>query len=142
MRTMDDDERRGFLLHGTRTGHLAVTREDGHPHVTPVWFVLDGDDVIFTTAKQGLKGRCLARDGRVGLSVDDAAPPYSFVVVRGTVELSDDPAAKRTWATRIAARYMGEDQADAFGQRNSGDDEWLCRLVPERIVAQADVSAW
>lgn len=142
MRTMDDEERRAFLLHGTRTGHLAVTREDGQPHVTPVWFVLDGDDVVFTTAKEGLKGRRLARDGRAGLSVDDAAPPYSFVVVRGTVELTDDPDAKSTWATRIAARYMGQDQAEAFGRRNSGDDEWLCRLTPERIVAQADVSAW
>lgn len=142
MLTMDDQERRAFLLHGTRTGHLAVALEDGQPHVTPVWFVLDGDDVVFTTAKDGVKGRSLARDGRAGLSVDDAAPPYSFVVVRGTVELSDDPAAKREWATRIAARYMGEDQADAFGQRNSGDDEWLCRLNPERIVAEADVSSW
>ncbi len=142
MPPMDDDECRAFLLHGTRTGHLAVTREDGQPHVTPVWFVLDGDDIVFTTAKEGLKGRCLARDGRAGLSVDDAAPPYSFVVVRGTVELSDEPGAKRTWATRIAARYMGQDQAEAFGERNSGDDEWLCRLTPERTIAEARVSAW
>lgn len=142
MARMDDAERREFLLHGTRTGHLAVTREDGQPHVTPVWFVLDGDDIVFTTAKEGLKGRCLARDGRAGLSVDDAAPPYSFVVVRGSVELSDDPAAKRTWATRIAARYMGEAQAEAFGERNSGDDEWLCRLTPERTIAEAAISAW
>lgn len=142
MRTMDDEERREFLLHGTRTGHLAVARADGQPHVTPVWFSLDGDDVVFTTAKDGLKGRCLDRDGRAGLSVDDGAPPYSFVVVRGTVELSDDPTAKRTWATRIAARYMGEDQAAAFGERNSGDDEWLCRLTPQRVVAQAAVSSW
>lgn len=142
MREMLAEERRAFLLHKTRTGHLAVSLEGGRPHVTPIWFELDGDDVVFTTAKSGVKGRRLEADGRAALSVDDASPPYSFVVVRGTVELSDDPDDKLLWATRIAARYMGRSQADAFGERNSGDDEWLCRLRPDRIVAQADVSGW
>ena len=46
MPPMSDDEIRSFLSAGTRTGKLATTRRDGRPHVTPIWFVLDGDDVI------------------------------------------------------------------------------------------------
>ena len=38
------------MSEGTRTGKAAVTRADGAPHVTPIWFVLDGDDLVFNTA--------------------------------------------------------------------------------------------
>jgi hypothetical protein len=67
MRTMSDEERRSFLLEGTRTAKVGVTR-------------------------------------------------------------------------RVSARYMGEDLADRFADRNSGLGEVLVRIVAERIVAQADVS--
>ena len=49
VRDMSDDERRDFLTDGTRTGKLATVRPDGRPHVAPIWFVLDGDDVVFMT---------------------------------------------------------------------------------------------
>jgi hypothetical protein len=33
-----------FLSEGNRTGKLATVQAEGRPHVTPIWFVLDGDD--------------------------------------------------------------------------------------------------
>ena len=56
---MTDAQWREFVMSGTRTGKLAVTRADGRPHVTPLWFVLDGDDVVFTTYASGVKARSL-----------------------------------------------------------------------------------
>ena len=53
MAQMSDAEWREFVMAGTRTGKLAVTRKDGSPHVTPVWFALDGDDVVLTTYHTG-----------------------------------------------------------------------------------------
>jgi len=41
---------REFISKGTLTGKLATVRKDGRPHVTPVWFVLDGDEIVFTTS--------------------------------------------------------------------------------------------
>src|SRR5688500_1967278 len=102
---MDDDRRRAFLAHGTRTAKLATTRADGRPHVAPIWFVLDGDDVVFTTAETSVKGRTLQRDPRVAMVVDDERPPFAFVLVEGVAELSTDPEDLLRWATRIGARY-------------------------------------
>ena len=34
-------------------------------------------------------------------------PPFSFVVLQGRATVSEDLGEMRTWATRIAARYMG-----------------------------------
>ena len=42
MEEMTPAERRAFLQAGGRTGTLATVRPDGRPHVTPIWFVLDG----------------------------------------------------------------------------------------------------
>jgi PPOX class probable F420-dependent enzyme len=141
---MSDDEARAFLSEGTRTGKLATTRADGRPHLAPIWFVLDDDGtIVFNTGADTVKGKTIARDPRVSLCVDDDRPPFSFVVVEGTVECSDDLEEMLPWATRIAARYMGDDQAEAFGRRNAVAGELLVRLRPAnvtKIIGLADLS--
>ena len=48
-RAMTTKEIRAFLSHGTRTANVATSLPDGQPHVMPVWFVLDGEELVFTT---------------------------------------------------------------------------------------------
>ena len=73
---MLSDEQKAFLLHGTRTGKLATVRKDGSPHVAPIWFVLDGDTLIFNTGEDTVKGASIRRDPRIALCVDDETPPW------------------------------------------------------------------
>ena len=137
---MGDEERRTFLSFGTRTGKLATVRPDGRPHVQPIWFVLDGDDLVFLTGATTVKGRNLRRDPRASLVVDDETPPFAYVRVDGRVELSEDPDVMLEWSTRIARRYMGASQADAYGRRNAVPGELLVRLVPAHTVTEAGVA--
>ncbi|WP_204342864.1 PPOX class F420-dependent oxidoreductase [Micromonospora terminaliae] len=137
---MSDDQWRAFVTAGTRTGKLATVRADGSPHVVPVWFVLDGDDLIFNTGSSSVKGRNLVRDPRAALTVDEEQPPYAFVTVRGTVTIIDDPVESLPWSTRIAARYMGADRADEYGRRNAVPGELLVRLRAEQVVAFAGIA--
>lgn len=137
---MTDDERRAFLMHETRTGKLATTRLDGRPHVAPIWFVLDGDDLIFNTGGDSLKAKSLRRDGRVAITVDHEEPPYAFVLIEGTATISEDPDELLKWATNIGGRYMGADRAEEFGQRNGVPGELLVRVTPTNIVAKKGVS--
>ena len=142
MKEMSKAEAYEFLAAGTRTGKLATVRADGRPHVAPIWFVLDGEDLIFNTWHTSVKGKNLVRDGRVALTVDEAIPPYAFVIVEGTVEITDDDLAEsKQWATRIGARYMGADQAEAFGERNGVPGELLVRIKVNKIVAQKELAA-
>jgi PPOX class probable F420-dependent enzyme len=141
METMTDAEWRDFVMTGTRTGKVAVTRADGRPHVSPVWFVLDGDDVVFTTAETGVKGRALARDPRAAMCVDDDRPPYSFVLIEGEATLSSDLDELLGWATVLGGRYMGADRAKEFGERNGVPGEVLVRLRVGRVIAQRDIAA-
>jgi len=137
---MSRDERREFLLTGTRTAKVATVRRDGQPHVTPIWFVMDGDELVFTTGRSSVKGRALLRDGRICLCVDDERPPYAFVMIDGTVTLLDDLEQLRYWATRIGARYMGEERAEEYGARNGVPGELMVRVRPTHVVTEAEVA--
>ena len=56
---------REFILASpARTAKLAVVRADGSPHVAPVWADLDGDQVVFMTSADTVKGKaiCVIRE--------------------------------------------------------------------------------
>jgi PPOX class probable F420-dependent enzyme len=138
---MTEAQWRVFLSEGTRTGKLATTRADGRPHVAPIWFLLDGDDLVFSTGANSVKGRTMARDNRVALCVDDERRPYSFALVEGSATLSEDLAQVRDWATRIAARYVSADLAEVYGARKGGvPGELLVRVRIEKVVAVASLT--
>ncbi|MFZ3468670.1 PPOX class F420-dependent oxidoreductase [Streptomyces sp. 4.24] len=143
VKKMTQEEWREFVSHATRTGKLATVREDGSPHIAPIWFVLDGDSFLFNTGKDTVKGRNLARDGRVSLCVDDERPPFSYVVLQGRAEITDhadDPDGLLAWATRIGARYMGQERAEAFGRRNAVPGELLVRVRIDKVISAADIA--
>jgi PPOX class probable F420-dependent enzyme len=139
-RRMDEREWRAFVSEGTRTGKLATVRADGRPHVVPIWFVLDGDDLVFNTGAGSVKGRSLRRDPRVCVCVDDERPPFAFAMVEGTASLSEDLDELRRTATLIGARYMGQKRAEEFGRRNAVPGELVVRVTPTRVLAQSDIT--
>ncbi|GAB3973585.1 PPOX class F420-dependent oxidoreductase [Actinoallomurus acanthiterrae] len=138
--TMTENEWRDFVSTGTRTGKAAVVKADGTPHVTPIWFVLDGPDLLFNTHESGVKGKALRRDPRISISVDDQTPPYTFVSLWGEASLSEDVDEVRRWATVIGGRYMGADRAEEYGARNGAPGEYLVRVRITKVVAQRDIA--
>lgn len=141
MKEMSPEEVRAFLASGTRTAKLATVRADGRPHVAPVWFALDGDDVVFMTWHESVKGRSLLRDGRTTLIVDDETFPYSFVMIEGTATASTGEDDRRQWSRRIAERYVPSDLVDEYARRNAVEGELVVRVVPRRVVARAAMAA-
>ena len=140
-RAMTEEEWRSFVSEGTRTGKLATVRDDGSATVVPVWFVLDTDGTfVFMTGSNTAKGKAMRRDPRVALLVDDERPPFSFVLVRGEVTISDDLEAMLPWSIRIATRYMGGESGEEFGRRNAVAGEVLVRLSPRTVIATAAVA--
>jgi PPOX class probable F420-dependent enzyme len=140
-RPMTKEEYTAFLGEGTRTGKLATVGKDGRPHVVPIWFVVDGDDLVFMTGESTVKGKHMARDPRVALSVDHQEPPFSFVTVEGTVTLEPYSPAMLAWSIRIAERYVGKELAEAFGKRNAVPGELLVRVTPTKVLAMMDMVA-
>jgi PPOX class probable F420-dependent enzyme len=137
-----------FLTQGTFTGKLATVRKEGGSHVVPIWFVLDnerssGDEIgniVFTTGDMSAKAKNIKKDNRVSICVDDQIPPFSFVTISGTAKIypyRQDEVLM--WATKIAERYMGKENADEYG---SGGGSVLIRITPGRIIGEKDTAGW
>jgi PPOX class probable F420-dependent enzyme len=108
--------------------------------VAPVWIDLDGDDIVFMTSGETVKGKAILRDPRVALCWDDEQPPFSFVVVTGTATTSVIDADLSYWAARIGGRYMGSGRAEEYGRRNAVPPEMVVSVQPTHIVAKVDVA--
>jgi PPOX class probable F420-dependent enzyme len=139
-----------FLMQGTFTGKLGTIKKDGSSHVVPFWFVLDNrnsrgqiGDIILTTGDTSVKAQNIQRDNRVSICVDDQIPPFSFVTIFGSAKIQ--PYKQKEvlkWATKIAERYMGKNNAEAYGKRNSEEGLVLVRIKPTRIIAEKDIASW
>lgn len=142
MKKMTRDECLAFLMAEPRTGKIATVRPDGRPHVAPIWFILDGETMIFTTWHTSVKANNLRRNPWISLTVDDETPPYAYVKVDGTAEFFGDLDDLRQWATRIAGRYMGDELAEAYGQRNGVEGELLLRVTITALSGEKDIAGW
>lgn len=131
-----------FLKAGPYLGHLATVREDGRPHVASIWYIVDGEDILFTTWRTSVKGRNLQRTGYAAMDVTDGVPPFTAVQVEGPVEMveDDDRALIRHWAGVIGGRYMGQDRAGEFAVRNSTEGEFLYRMRPVKFSGIAAIT--
>lgn len=142
MENMTQEEIRSFLMDSVRTGKLASVRADGRPHVTPIWYVFDGEYLFFNTWHESVKAKNILREGQVSICVDEEQPPFAFVIIEGNAEAIEVTAEERVaWATKIGGRYMGQDKAEQFGKRNGVEGELLIRVTPSKIIAKKNVSA-
>jgi PPOX class probable F420-dependent enzyme len=141
MASVTDPAVHTFLTEGTRTGKLAYTNAAGRVLVAPIWYIVEDGDLIFNTGQDTVKGKFLVRERQATICVDLEQPPYAFVQVQGNAELSNDPEELLRTATAIAARYVGPDRADEFGQRNGVPGELVVRLRPTKVLAAFDMIA-
>ena len=141
MNAMSEEQWRCLLSEATRTGKLTTVRKDGRAHSVPVWFVLDGRDIVFMTGANPLKARNIARDARVTLTCDSEVFPYDVAAVEGTARIEQlSTQALLPISTRFARCYVPADRAEAFGRRNAVDGEELARLTPTRVFSAQGVS--
>jgi PPOX class probable F420-dependent enzyme len=95
------------FLHEQRFAVLGTTNENGSAHLTVMWYVLEGDEIMFNTAAGRKKPDNLTRDPRASLIVPDA---YRFVRVDGTVRANDDQNAAQADIRKLAFRYYESEE--------------------------------
>ena len=107
------------LLDGPNFAALATLMPDGSPKVEPIWIGRDGNRVLIATDSRGIKGRNLALDKRVALSITALEDPYEQVLIRGrVVETREDNDLEVLDA--LSSKYLGE----PFPRR-----KWTSRVV-------------
>jgi PPOX class probable F420-dependent enzyme len=114
--------------------HVATLGPDGAPQVTPVWVMLDDDDIIINTALGRAKARNLASDARVAVSLTDPDNLYVAIVVRGLVTGFSTEGADEV-IDQLAKKYL---DVDSYPMRREGEIRVTVRITPERISQQPE----
>jgi len=119
------------ILQGPYTGVLTTLFADGSPQSTPLWFLLDGDDILFSTTAGKQKLRNIARDPRATFAVYNPTNDMSYVEVRGTITVTEDPTANTR--DRIVQKH-GYADGSAFDA--PGTQRFSLRLTPTKIIGR------
>ena len=128
------------LFGSDAVAHVWTANADGSPQVSVVWFIVQGDEILFGTDQDSHKARNLRQDDRVVLSIEDTERSergfQRHLVVRGRARL--EPGPDPELMDRLAVKYTGlrrhplsvRDSATAVVvrvsiERISGEGPWL-----------------
>jgi PPOX class probable F420-dependent enzyme len=100
---------------------------DGSPQSSVVWSTVVDGWIYFSTIRGRRKTRNLERDPRVSVIAHDPADPYSYVEVRGVVELEDDPTA--SLIDELSRAYDGVPWTP-----RPGEERVIVRVTPNKVV--------
>lgn len=88
---------------------LATLAPDGYPHVVPLWFALDGEEIVIISERKTRHVEHLLATPRAALTVG-GEPNVSGYMLQGDVTISDD--VDHVWTNRMTYRYETKEDAD------------------------------
>jgi PPOX class probable F420-dependent enzyme len=133
---MTKDEMDTFLSQPI-LARLATIRDD-RPHVTPIWFVWDGESIWMETVPDYLKVKNLRQNPNCAVTVDttDGGIRIKGVIMEGEAELIDEPEdLVMDIVRRIYVNYMGEESLVATTPKKMYDGPHiLIKLTPKKVI--------
>jgi PPOX class probable F420-dependent enzyme len=108
---------------------FATLGPTGHPQLTAIWVVLDGDLIITSLAGVRQKLKNLTAHPKATVFAVDPANPYRTLEVRGDITIAPDPDLETL--QKVLAAY-GTDLASFNGPL---EGRVAVTLTPARVVA-------
>jgi general stress protein 26 len=98
------------LLQKPLTARLATIDKNGYPHVVPLWFDMDGDDVIIVSDRNTRKIDYIALNPKGCLQLGGDAEAGVGYLLKGDLIVEPDPDYK--WLKQVTRRYESGEQAE------------------------------
>ncbi len=121
------------FLRTPRVARLATIGPDGYPHVVPLYFMRDGDDLVFGSDRDERKvwnARANPR-GAVQIGGGDLTAEMGYMI-QGDLSIEQDPGQKLM--LRMLRRYEPEEEVQQHLAEWGGGDFVLIRLKPRRVI--------
>ncbi|MEX1255680.1 MAG: pyridoxamine 5'-phosphate oxidase family protein [Dehalococcoidia bacterium] len=125
-------EQRAFL-EKNRLVVIGFNRKKGPPHMTPVYYALDGDDIIMSTTRTRFKTKAIRRNPDVSLCVLGEQPPFPYLLVYGKGVIEDEGAVDVMMRVgeRMTGQPIGEAARLALEERATKEGRVVLRFTPE-----------
>jgi len=134
------DEQREFLAKH-RLCVVGLASKSGGPMLTPVYYVMDGDNILISTTSSRAKAKAIRRNPAVSVCVLHEEMPFPYLTIRGHGVIEEDGAAELL--ARIAERMSGNPVPDAarsaLEQRARDEGRVVLRVTPESTLNTAPI---
>lgn len=128
---MFTDEARAFLQKPL-IARLATFGPDGYPHVVPLWFKLEGDEIIIISERKTRKIENLKVNPRASVEVGGEPDDPLGYLIRGDVTVADD--TDHNWTNRLTYHYESKEHAERDIAAWASLDMVVLRLKPVSVV--------
>lgn len=111
---------------------ISTIDANGYPHTVPVWFDVDGDDVVFFGERQTAKVGYIQANPKGAVTIGGDSGDGGGYLIKGLLSIEEDPDLH--WMKQITYRYESKEQAEKDIADWSSLDLIVIRLKPERVL--------
>ena len=115
---------------------LSWTTASGEAMSTPIWYQYRDGRFLMHTTYGTAKARAIERNDRVCLCIQDTAPPYRYVTVRGRAALLKEPERSLRLYEEMARAYYDRVGAGYYIRnmvRKMGGEHLIIEVTPTKI---------
>jgi hypothetical protein len=126
-----------MLLDSPLVARLSVIDANGYPHTVPLWYAVDGDDIVMISDRNTRKVDFLGSNPKASVCIGggeagngEAGPGYLF---KGDCTTEEDEGYQ--WLRRITLRYRSREQAEKdIEQWRTQLDIMVIRLAVTKVI--------
>ena len=111
---------------------MSVIDPNGYPHTVPVWFGLDGDDIMVITFRKTRKNDFLKVNPKGNISIGGDPAEKPGYLIKGTFTLEEDPGYR--WLREVTLHYEPKDIAEQHIDEWGRNDMVVLRMKVEKVV--------
>ncbi len=129
---MTPEEHKAFLSEH-RLAIVGAERQDAPPQLSPVYYVMDGDDLLISTTATRAKAKVIRRNARVSVCVLGEQMPFPYLTVygRGRIETDGATDLMMTIGGVMAGSPLPESMRPAIEERAKKEQRVVLRVTPE-----------
>ena len=135
------DEQREFL-ESHRLCVFGFNRRSGPPSLSPVFYFMDGDEIVISTTGSRVKAKAVQRNPEVSVCVLDEKMPFAYLTVFGHARVEEEGAAEvmRRIGEAMSGRAVSEAALPAFEQRAKEEGRVVIRVKPVQLVSMRSLA--
>lgn len=129
-------EERSDFLRSHRLCVVSYARRSGPPAMTPVYYVMEGDDILISTTRSRAKAKVLQRNSEVSVCVLGEQQPFPYLTVYGTGSIEADGAADlmRRVGEKIGGNPIPDAAMPAIEKRAQDEGRVVMRVRPRAFT--------
>jgi general stress protein 26 len=111
---------------------MSTIDSQGYPHTVPVWFALDGDDLMIISVRQTRKVSHIQANPKGAVTIGGDPGNGAGYLIKG--DFSIEPDSDATWTRKLTYRYEPPEQAEKDIAAWADLDMIVLRLKPKVVL--------